>query len=454
MTPPPSMSSSNVPMSHGHSVSVDKSPSCGRLCSKRVQGNLLLAGIVLVYLVIGTVVFIRLEESHEEEAKSTLEKEREDIVRGLERDLNISGSNLSIVIYGYLDKFEKTLAEAQDEGVRREDLKWTYGKAFMLSVTTISTVGYGDVSPITKEGRLFCIFYSIIGIPLFLLYLTSCGSVLVKAIERDNKKEINNVWQEDAEQNPGFERRRQGEIRPGRAVVKGHYRTEGLAHTDMLVNVGDTSLQKTSKTVADTEYDSTFFNADVSTKTDSVLYFCQRPRENSSATARADERKYMMEEVVLRPNWLVYELPCGIATKDKERRRYSEAPPPPDSDEGSTPFRSKAAWILPSLFLIYITATSIGIYFSEPYWGVVDSFYYCIVTFTTIGYGDLVLTENNKILSRDDFLRPFSTSLFIIIGLILLSACFTLAQEKIVDCAKALFSKFESCRPVRGQCNC
>ena len=33
-------------------------------------------------------------------------------------------------------------------------------------------VGYGHISPGTPEGKLFCIFYSLIGIPLLLVFMT------------------------------------------------------------------------------------------------------------------------------------------------------------------------------------------------------------------------------------------------------------------------------------------
>ena len=43
----------------------------------------------------------------------------------------------------------------------------------MFKVTT--TLGYGNVFPITSNGKLFCVFYAMVGIPLFyfLIRMTS-----------------------------------------------------------------------------------------------------------------------------------------------------------------------------------------------------------------------------------------------------------------------------------------
>ena len=39
-------------------------------------------------------------------------------------------------------------------------------------------LGYGDVYPVTKNGRFFYIVYSIIAIPLMIGLLASCGDII------------------------------------------------------------------------------------------------------------------------------------------------------------------------------------------------------------------------------------------------------------------------------------
>lgn len=38
--------------------------------------------------------------------------------------------------------------------------------------------GYGNIAPVTEEGKIATIFYAIIGMPLFLLYLSNIGNLL------------------------------------------------------------------------------------------------------------------------------------------------------------------------------------------------------------------------------------------------------------------------------------
>jgi hypothetical protein len=45
---------------------------------------------------------------------------------------------------------------------------WRLFDAFYFSVTTLSTVGYGDLAPATDAGKLFTIFYIFTGVGILL----------------------------------------------------------------------------------------------------------------------------------------------------------------------------------------------------------------------------------------------------------------------------------------------
>lgn len=60
------------------------------------------------------------------------------------------------------------------------DTKWSLFSAILFTITTISTVGYGFIAPLTWEGRVVCVCYASMGIPIFLMCLTNLSSSLGK----------------------------------------------------------------------------------------------------------------------------------------------------------------------------------------------------------------------------------------------------------------------------------
>lgn len=64
-------------------------------------------------------------------------------------------------------------------------------KSYFLLINVKSThnnirdifVGYGNISPRSDWGKLVTILYAIIGMPLFLLYLSNIGDVLAKSFK-------------------------------------------------------------------------------------------------------------------------------------------------------------------------------------------------------------------------------------------------------------------------------
>ena len=55
--------------------------------------------------------------------------------------------------------------------------KWHFFDSFLFSLITITTIGYGNQTPQTAPGQLFCVLYSIFGIPLigFFVYYWTKG---------------------------------------------------------------------------------------------------------------------------------------------------------------------------------------------------------------------------------------------------------------------------------------
>lgn len=61
--------------------------------------------------------------------------------------------------------------------------KWDYTSAIVLAFTIVTTIGYGHIAPSTVGGRLFCVFYGLLGIPLTLLAIADHGRFLASGLQ-------------------------------------------------------------------------------------------------------------------------------------------------------------------------------------------------------------------------------------------------------------------------------
>ena len=51
--------------------------------------------------------------------------------------------------------------------------EWSYVDSLYFSVVTLTTVGYGDFTPQTDAGKLFTVFYIIIGVGIILAFINT-----------------------------------------------------------------------------------------------------------------------------------------------------------------------------------------------------------------------------------------------------------------------------------------
>ncbi|CAF1056076.1 unnamed protein product [Rotaria magnacalcarata] len=98
----------------------------------------------------------------------------------LERDnITVAYTKIGLMLYDYRDFVVTTGAKYRYYGDDCSVInKWTYPNALLFAITIITTIGYGNVTPMTWEGQICCICYATIGIPIFLLCVTNISGVL------------------------------------------------------------------------------------------------------------------------------------------------------------------------------------------------------------------------------------------------------------------------------------
>ncbi|XP_074815838.1 potassium channel subfamily K member 4 isoform X2 [Natator depressus] len=135
---------------------------------------LALLTVVLAYLVSGAFVFRLLEQPHESRQQEALQAAREQF---LQRYRCVPSQELDELILHVRDAMGAG-ADPTANSTNSTSTNWDMGSAFFFAGTIITTIGFGNTSPKTDGGRLFCIFYALVGIPLFGMLLAGVGDHL------------------------------------------------------------------------------------------------------------------------------------------------------------------------------------------------------------------------------------------------------------------------------------
>ncbi|CAL8281516.1 unnamed protein product [Arctogadus glacialis] len=120
----------------------------------------LLAGLILLYLLCGAAVFSALERPYELQARHRWTQQLDEFTRvhGVE----------AAALRGLLRDYE----EANGAGIRVDALRprWDFSGAFYFVGTVVSTIGFGMNTPATIAGKIFLIFYGLIGCAATILF--------------------------------------------------------------------------------------------------------------------------------------------------------------------------------------------------------------------------------------------------------------------------------------------
>ena len=71
---------------------------------------------------------------------------------------------------------------------------WNYVDSLYFTAVSLTTIGYGDFAPLTNFGKIFTVFFSIVGISVTFLLITIIGRhVFQEVFEESLKKHQRNV---------------------------------------------------------------------------------------------------------------------------------------------------------------------------------------------------------------------------------------------------------------------
>ncbi|EDW65353.2 uncharacterized protein [Drosophila virilis] len=285
-------------------------------------------------------------------------------------------------------------------GVGGPPHEWNFAKAFLYSLTVLTTIGYGNIAPRTALGRIVTLAYAFFGIPLTLVYLSSTGSILAKVAREVFSKALccclcSNCGyccydeKRMAEKERRMKRKRQQEeLRKQQAVMQEPYYVRDVYHATPEKQaggtvggagggVGGTGTAGVGGTGAPT----------------GVPGLGMPPAPPSGGASGADIDSLSASE-----------------------------------SRGSMHGLSILAPILLcfSMMIIYIVFGAAVLYRLEN-WPIIDGIYFCFMSLSTIGFGDMLPG-----LRRDSNATTWFCSVYIMSGMTLTAMCFNVIHEEIV----------------------
>lgn len=162
---------------------------------KSVLSWLLLLIIYVTYLVIGGFLFHTTECPQELEDKRKNLEDATDLylaILDLKQKLNGSDDKVLETVLNHVinSEFIEDLSFGDNANVTKCS-KWDYENSLFFAFTVVTTIGYGHQAPTTPQGRMLCLVYAIIGIPLNAILIGSLGSVFSNKFKQYKKK----LWQ-------------------------------------------------------------------------------------------------------------------------------------------------------------------------------------------------------------------------------------------------------------------
>ncbi|XP_034478797.1 TWiK family of potassium channels protein 7 [Drosophila innubila] len=369
-------------------------------------------GIILLvtfYTIGGAFIFQAIEIFEYEKLKSN--KPHRFIERNfsgdcLNRIWELTAENISFFDHqAYRKRVNEVLLEYQRAVVKKQlrgpdvDHQWSFSGAFLYSLTVITTIGYGNITPTSDWGKLVTILYAIIGMPLFLLYLSNIGDVLAKSFKWIYSKVcLCRIC-------PGVAKRR---------IIRERRKLRQLARALQLHKME--SARGSSSNSCSSNSNST-----------------SNSTSNSSSTSSSDYTKSSVQTSS------VLDVPYTDSDSDIEREIRGS------TDEITVPLT-----VCVFVMVSYILSGAI-LFGRWEDWNYLDGSYFCFISLSSIGFGDLVPGDRVITADKDKVEVSFILcAVYLLLGMALIAMCFNLMQEQVIHNMRAIKRGFKACFRCRS----
>ncbi|XP_076336608.1 potassium channel subfamily K member 18-like [Tachypleus tridentatus] len=441
-----------------------------RTGSTFVFSHIGLCGLVVGYTIMGAFTFEALEAQNEQTKREEIRNKRSAMVESL-WDITAETSvlheaNWTKQAASALREFEWTLIRAaRKEGYDGKDelpLQWNFSGALLYSIIVITTIGYGNIAPKTPWGKMVTILYAITGIPLMLLCLSNIGDAMAHSFKfvywkvccylcikprkkRRETRSFRHSTQYSADRDPFIVYGKTPEFvdtisrssyytAPGKGIIVNDYSphsptspptsptSTGLGSPRFTVPRALPLHGRSCRDYNDINQVPVIPNKYVLQGKEDVPFGLFTPNvvrtEQSSLSSPATKSKRADQ-----CSWGNRRQAEPVDLDFMEGESGSEDSNIEEEEEVTVPI-----WLCSAVVIGYICGGAVLFTIWEG-WNFLDSSYFCFITLTTIGFGDLV--PGTAVLSEDAQLTLGLCALYLLFGMALLAMSFNLVQEEV-----------------------
>ncbi|XP_006831557.1 PREDICTED: potassium channel subfamily K member 18 [Chrysochloris asiatica] len=360
-------------------------------CCPEVLGKLLPCFCFLfslvTYALVGAALFSVIEGGQD------LEADDQEFERFLENLCNILKCNRTVEASSKLN-LRKLLQQVKPHWLPTFS-DWSFLSSLFFCCTVFTTVGYGYKYPITRLGKYFCMLYALLGIPLMFLVLTDMGDILAAILSMSYNRCQRLLFQE-----PHLPRWCPLLLCKGRPDA----RQVDEATPKVIITAEELPDLKPDRGPPAPKCNAEMFEQLLAREKQIMLQLPSQGMERSTSC----------------PELGLGTLSCSILNNLDEVGQQVERLDVPLP-------------IIALVIVVYISCAAAILPIWETQMDFENAFYFCFVTLTTIGFGDVILDHPHFFM----FL-----SIYIIIGMEIVYIAFKLVQNRLIHIYKKLMLFF------------